>query len=116
MKKKYASLSIISHELRTPLTLIHAPLSRIIEITLLRRIINNLPLKAIYRQSQRMKNLINMVLDVRKMEVGESKMQIQLIRSINGLRTYHKTLSVKVKPRMCESVMSSTHGLKLSVR
>ena len=36
-----------------------------------------LPIKAIYRQAQRMKNLINMVLDVRKMEVGESKLQIQ---------------------------------------
>ena len=66
----------ISHELRTPLTLIHAPLSRILK-SLSTEDTQYLPIKAIYRQSQRMKNLINMVLDVRKMEVGESKLQIQ---------------------------------------
>ena len=66
----------ISHELRTPLTLIHAPLSRILK-SLSAEDTQYLPIKAIYRQSQRMKNLINMVLDVRKMEVGESKLQIQ---------------------------------------
>ena len=66
----------ISHELRTPLTLIHAPLSRILK-SLSPEEPQYLPIKAIYRQSQRMKNLINMVLDVRKMEVGESKIQIK---------------------------------------
>jgi signal transduction histidine kinase len=54
------------------LTLIYTPLNRLIK---------NLPpddsnystLKRIYKQTQRMKDLINLVLDVRKMEVGESK-------------------------------------------
>ena len=58
------------------MTLIHAPLSRILK-SLSPEEPQYLPIKAIYRQSQRMKNLINMVLDVRKMEVGESKIQIQ---------------------------------------
>lgn len=75
-EEKVRFLINISHELRTPLTLIHAPLSRILK-SLSPDDSRYLPLKAIYRQSQRMKNLINMVLDVRKMEVGESKMQIQ---------------------------------------
>lgn len=75
-EEKVRFLINISHELRTPLTLIHAPLSRILK-SLSSDDNHYLPLKAIYRQSQRMKNLINMVLDVRKMEVGESKMQIQ---------------------------------------
>ena len=75
-EEKVRFLINISHELRTPLTLIHAPLSRILK-SLSSEDHQYLPLKAIYRQSQRMKNLINMVLDVRKMEVGESKMQIQ---------------------------------------
>ncbi len=52
------------------------PLSRILK-SLSPTDTQYLPLKAIYRQSQRMKNLINMVLDVRKMEVGESKLLIQ---------------------------------------
>ena len=75
-EEKVRFLINISHELRTPLTLIHAPLSRILK-SLSAEDIQYLPIKAIYRQSQRMKNLINMVLDVRKMEVGESKLQIQ---------------------------------------
>jgi len=75
-EEKVRFLINISHELRTPLTLIHAPLSRILK-SLSAEDVQYLPIKAIYRQSQRMKNLINMVLDVRKMEVGESKLQIQ---------------------------------------
>lgn len=74
-EEKVRFLINISHELRTPLTLIHAPLSRILK-SLSAEDSQYLPIKAIYRQSQRMKNLINMVLDVRKMEVGESKLQI----------------------------------------
>ena len=64
-EEKVRFLINISHELRTPLTLIHAPLSRILK-SLSSEDHQYLPLKAIYRQSQRMKNLINMVLDVRK--------------------------------------------------
>lgn len=59
----------ISHELRTPLTLIHAPLNRI-----LKNIDKNSSmyeaLFKIYRQANRMKEIINMVLDIRRMETG----------------------------------------------
>lgn len=75
-EEKVRFLINISHELRTPLTLIHAPLNRILK-SLSTTETHYLPLKAIYRQSQRMKNLINTVLDVRKMEVGGSKLLIQ---------------------------------------
>lgn len=74
-EEKVRFLINISHELRTPLTLIHAPLSRILK-SLGQADANYLPLKSIHRQSQRMKDLLNMVLDVRKMEVGESKLQL----------------------------------------
>lgn len=75
-EEKVRFLINISHELRTPLTLIHAPLKRILK-SLSDTDSQYLPLKAIYRQAQRMKNLINMVLDVRKMEVVGSKLLIQ---------------------------------------
>lgn len=75
-KEKVQFLINISHELRTPLTLIHAPISRILK-SLQPSDTNYLQLKSIFRQSQRMKDLINMVLDVRKMEVGESKLLLQ---------------------------------------
>lgn len=75
-EEKVRFLINISHELRTPLTLIYAPLKQILK-SLSPQDAQYLPIKAIYRQSQRMKNLINMVLDVRKMEVGESRLQIE---------------------------------------
>lgn len=56
--------------------MIYAPLKRILK-TIGPNDEQYLPLKAIYRQSQRMKALINMVLDVRKMEVGESRLHLQ---------------------------------------
>lgn len=74
-EEKVRFLINISHELRTPLTLIYAPLKRILK-SMNPDDSHYQPLKAIYRQSQRMKSLINMVLDVRKMEVGESKLYL----------------------------------------
>lgn len=75
-EEKVRFLINISHELRTPLTLIHAPISRILK-TLKPTDAHYQQLKSIFRQSQRMKDLINMVLDARKMEVGESKVVLQ---------------------------------------
>lgn len=66
----------ISHELRTPLTLIYAPLKSILNQ-------NNLEeetqkrLTGIYKQAKRMTNIINMVLDIRKMEVSQDVLYIQ---------------------------------------
>lgn len=70
-EEKVRFLINMSHELRTPLTLIHAPLKRILE----KMNVDDayyIQLSKIYRQSGRMKRLLNMVLDLRKMEVGEN--------------------------------------------
>lgn len=78
-EEKVRMLINISHELRTPLTLIMAPLKRLIS--------NADPadgqtpvLNRIYRQSRRMRDLLNMVLDLRKMEVGRSTLKIESVR------------------------------------
>lgn len=75
-EEKVRFLINISHELRTPLTLIDAPLKRLLK-TLSDSDKSYLPLKGIQNQAQRMKNIINMVLDVRKMEVGENKLVLR---------------------------------------
>lgn len=70
-EEKVRFLINMSHELRTPLTLIHAPLKRILD----KMNANDayyVQLSKIYRQSGRMKRLLNMVLDLRRMEVGEN--------------------------------------------
>lgn len=75
-EEKVRFLINISHELRTPLTLIHAPLKRLLQgISDTDK--SYLPLKGIYNQAQRMRNIINMVLDVRKMEVGQSNLLLK---------------------------------------
>lgn len=75
-EEKVRFLINISHELRTPLTLIYAPLKRILQ-SLSDADTNYLQLKGIYSQTQRMRNIIDMVLDVRRMEVGQSKLIIK---------------------------------------
>lgn len=67
----------ISHELRTPLTLIYAPLKRILK-TMAHNNENYNTLMKIYKQSGRMKELINMVLDIRKMETGPNALTYKL--------------------------------------
>lgn len=60
----------INHELRTPLTLINAPLGRLLKKMEVNHE-NYTTLLHIYKQSRWMKYLIDMVLDIRKLEVGK---------------------------------------------
>lgn len=76
-EQKVRFLINISHELRTPLTLIHAPLKRILQ-NMSPQNPDFRPLGRIYRQSEKMKELIDMVLDLRKMETGTSNMHFEL--------------------------------------
>lgn len=75
-EEKVRFLINISHELRTPLTLIHAPLRQLME-SLSPHDLNYAKIQNICKQSGRMKNILNMVLDVRKMEVGQSTLNAE---------------------------------------
>lgn len=67
-EEKVNMLINISHELRTPLTLIMAPLRRV--LNRMSPEDSNFPiLSRIHRQSRRMRSLLDMVLDLRKIEV-----------------------------------------------
>ena len=73
-EEKVNMLINVSHELRTPLTLIMAPLKRVLKA--MHSEDENFPtLSRIHRQSRRMKNLLDMVLDLRKLEAGGSKLK-----------------------------------------
>ena len=75
-KEKVEFLININHELRPPLTLISGPLKRLLQITS-ETSTNYDTLKKIHHQTERMKKLLNMVLDLRKMEVGEKALRVQ---------------------------------------
>ena len=75
-EEKVQMLINISHELRTPLTLVMAPLKRLLKSTGTDD--SNYPvLNRIYRQSRRMRNLLDMVLDLRKMEISGSNLKTE---------------------------------------
>lgn len=59
----------VSHELRTPLTLIYTPLKRLLRNDFADESLKN-QLTQIFKQARRMRSIINMVLDMRRMEVG----------------------------------------------
>ena len=78
-EEKVRFLINIRHELRTPLTLIHAPLKQLMDKLTADN--ENYPLiQSICKQSERMKNILNTVLNVRKMEVGQSTLHVQSIQ------------------------------------
>lgn len=74
-EEKVRFLINISHELRTPLTLIYAPLKRMLDLQTVNPETNK-QLSRIYKQVKQMKNIINMVLDMRKMEVAENVLHL----------------------------------------
>jgi len=77
-EEKVRLLININHELRTPLTLIHAPLKQLLNMMSHKDEKYSL-IQSISKQSERMKDLLNMVLNVRKMEVGQSTLNIEVV-------------------------------------
>lgn len=74
-EEKIRFLINISHELRTPLTLIYASLKRILNKEVKQ---DELPeyLQGAFKQANQMKDIINIVLDARKMGVGQEVLHI----------------------------------------
>ena len=74
-ESKLRFLTNISHELRTPLTLIYAPLKRLLEKHDFSAPVRS-ELTRILSQSRYMSQLINMVLDSRRLEEGYGKLNV----------------------------------------
>lgn len=74
-EEKIRFLINISHELRTPLTLIYASLKRVLNGEVKQDVVSEY-LHGVYKQTIQMKDIINMVLDARKMEVGKEVLHI----------------------------------------
>lgn len=84
----------ISHEIRTPLTLIFAPLEKLIKLTRENHMVNH-QLYGIKRNTDRLLRLISELLDFRKIETGNAKLQV----SENELVAF------------CRSIYNSYEGL-----
>ncbi len=87
---KFNFFTQVSHEFRTPLTLILGPLDRLLKQSAENTITRDY-LELIYKNAQRLKRLINQLLDFRKNEEGFLKLETSLddiilfIRRISGI-------------------------------
>lgn len=75
-EEKIRFLINMSHELRTPLMLIYAPLKRILSKNKIDDNMLKEQLENICKQVKRVKNLIEMVLDVRRIEMGQNVLHL----------------------------------------
>ncbi|MBC8987998.1 response regulator [Pedobacter sp. N36a] len=125
----------ISHELRTPLTLIYSPLQRMLSNKNLDQDLNK-KLRGVYKQASHMKEIIDMVLDVRKIELGQEQLKLsrqnlnQWIRKIadnfsnefeaKGIRTEYQLEDsigeIAFDEKKCELILSNllVNALKFS--
>lgn len=72
-QRKLTFFTHISHEIKTPLTLILSPIEKLINTVLDQKIQQQL--KLIYRNGERLMRLTNQLLDYRKFETGNMKLQ-----------------------------------------
>jgi ligand-binding sensor domain-containing protein/signal transduction histidine kinase/CheY-like chemotaxis protein len=85
----------ISHEIRTPLTLIFAPLEKLIQLTKENNTVNN-QLQGIKRNTDRLLRLISELLDFRKIETGNTKLQVsshEFITFCRAIYTAYESLA-----------------------
>ena len=68
----------ISHELRTPLTLIYSPLRRLLSEQNLSGELARI-LEGIYRQAGNMRNIIDMVLELQKIELVQEQLKLEQV-------------------------------------
>lgn len=112
-EEKIQFLININHELRTPLTLIYAPLKRIISGQ--KPTEENAQLRSVFRQAQRMKSIINMVLDTRKMEVGKGvinykscKFNIWITSLVDDFKMEFESKEIELKLELDERIENFT--------
>lgn len=75
-EEKIRFLINLNHELRTPLTLIYSPLKRLLHSGEINNTVHYRQLEGILKQTRRVKDIINMVLDVSRMEAGTEMLSI----------------------------------------
>jgi signal transduction histidine kinase/DNA-binding response OmpR family regulator len=101
----------ITHELKTPLTLISSPIDDLLTKPLDEKTQKSLTL--VKRNADRLKKLVNQILDIRKIEAGGEKLRIQnydIVKFCNQIKNQFKDESLK---RNIFLQFSSEHASKM---
>nr|MBX2841139.1 response regulator [Flammeovirgaceae bacterium] len=80
----------ISHEIRTPLTLILGPLENMLSN---KNQLDEGGLNLIYKNAKKLKNLVNQLMDFRKLEAGKLKLSIQKGNLVEFVKNIHESFS-----------------------
>ena len=91
----------ISHEFRTPLALIQGSLQNEIE-----EVKNNKNLDVAYRNTSRLKQLIDQLLDISKIEAGSMKLLVEKTNLTQFIKVIYSFFSSKAKEKQINYVLS----------
>lgn len=98
-EEKIHFLINLNHELRTPLTLVYSPLKRLLDSGEISDTNHQRQLSDMLKQISRVKDIINMVLDVRKMETGAETLSIGSYSLNTWIRQVADTFSKELQFR-----------------
>lgn len=96
-EEKISFFMNISHEFKTPLTLIIAPIEKRLH-AIEETVIQKAELSLIYRNSKRLLNLINQLLEIRKIETGKMQLHYEntdIIEFSKGIASLFEPLALK---------------------
>ncbi|WP_066630604.1 hybrid sensor histidine kinase/response regulator transcription factor [Labilibacter marinus] len=105
MKLKF--FTNISHEFRTPLTLISWPINKLIKADNITHDQRE-ELEVIKSSSNRLLQLINQIIDLRKLERGKSKLNISKFDIIEFTKLIQKSFSSESKARQIDFILDSS--------
>lgn len=97
-KEKVQMLININNELRTPITLIYSPLKQLLKSSQLPISLKG-KVQRIFKQSLQMRNLINMILNMRKMEVGHNILNLSPVPLNSWINSLIEDFSIELEER-----------------
>ena len=98
-EEKIRFLINLNHELRTPLTLIYSPLKRLVGSGEITDPNHQKQLVDVLKQIRRIKDIINMVLNVRKMETGGEMLNVSMHDLNDWIRNVVGSFNVELQCR-----------------
>jgi len=104
-EQKIRFLINVSHELRTPLTLIYAPLRRLLKDENTPKVLKPV-LTLMYKHVKNMKNMIDMVLDVRKMEKNSDMLNLSSHHFNNWVQEVADDFSFEFEARNIQLIIT----------